>query len=147
MGNGVPTWKSKSGPLDNDELDTLYPLDGLYRQGKRNKWLLDNITTAHCTKPPFSVQKFNFKIQLAFWALARKGQFLGQNQDFWHENSIISYSLEYHIFFGEKFKYVVKLDFDKIEFKNQNWPFRIVCLGIASSMKLIIYQIRALNDF
>ena len=75
------------------------------------------------------------------------GQFLGQNQDFWHENSIISYSLEYHIFFGEKFKYVVKLDFDKIEFTNQNWPFRIVCLGIASSMKLIIYQIRALNDF
>ena len=44
MGNGVPTWKSKSGPLDNDGLDTLYPLDGLYRQGKRNKWLLDNIT-------------------------------------------------------------------------------------------------------
>ena len=73
MGNGVPTWKSKSGPLDNDELDTLYPLDGLYRQGKRNKWLLDNITTAHCTKPPFSVQKFNLHFELwpgkvNFWA-------------------------------------------------------------------------------
>ena len=58
MGNGVPTWKSKSGPLDNDELDTLYPLDGLYRQGKRNKWLLDNITTAHWGSNPIFVLKF-----------------------------------------------------------------------------------------
>ena len=82
MGNGVPTWKSKSGPLDNDELDTLYPLDGLYRQGKRNKWLLDNITTAHCTKPPFSVQKFNSRKNLQKLNLI-KSQF---DRKFWFRN-------------------------------------------------------------
>ena len=90
-----------------------------------------------------STSKFNLYFELwpgkvNFWA---KIKIFGTKiQSFRTHQNIIS-------FFGEKFKYIVKLDFDKIEFTNQNWPFRIVCLGIASSMKLIIYQIRALNDF
>ena len=94
----------------------------------------------------FLSKKLTSKFNLHFELWPGKVNFWAQIKIF-GTNSIISCSLEYHIFFGEKFKYVVMLDFDKIEFTNQNWPFRIVCLGIASSMKLIIYQIRALNDF
>ena len=50
-------------------------------------------------------------------------------------------------FLAQKFKYVLKLNFVKIELLDRNGSFRIVYSGIASSMKLIIYQIRALNDF